>query len=148
MANDPREQSRKEFLEGLLAGRFPTGADETVEESDAGQPQASAAPRRNIREQTLRTANTYVNGDRNAQYGDPSQDFLRTATYWQAYIAGIVEREGGALTIRPHDVAAMMALLKLSRISHSPTKHDHWVDLAGYAACGAETVNSTMGGLK
>jgi hypothetical protein len=32
----------------------------------------------------------------------------------------------------------MMALVKVSRISTSPSKLDHWVDLAGYAACGGE----------
>ena len=35
-----------------------------------------------------------------------------------------------------HDVAAMMALLKVARIRHSPDKRDSWCDLAGYAACG------------
>ena len=35
--------------------------------------------------------------------------------------------------------AAMLALLKLARIKHSEGRHrDSWVDLAGYAACGAE----------
>ena len=35
--------------------------------------------------------------------------------------------------------AAMLALLKLARIKHSDGMHkDSWVDLAGYAACGAE----------
>jgi hypothetical protein len=41
-------------------------------------------------------------------------------------------------TIEPHDVAAMMIIVKLSRIQTSPTKRDSWVDLAGYAALGCE----------
>ena len=35
------------------------------------------------------------------------------------------------------DVAAMMILLKIARAATS-TKCDHWVDIAGYAACGGE----------
>ena len=40
--------------------------------------------------------------------------------------------------ITPVDVAAMMALLKLARVAEGHAKEDNWVDLAGYAACGAE----------
>ena len=31
-----------------------------------------------------------------------------------------------------------MILLKISRLAHSPGEMDHWVDIAGYAAIGAE----------
>lgn len=48
---------------------------------------------------------------------------------WSAYLGR---------PIAPHDVAAMMALLKVSRIAWSPNRADHWLDLAGYAACGFE----------
>lgn len=79
------------------------------------------------RRELLDEAANLVDGDRNAQYGDPRQDFQRTAAMWSAYLGATVE---------PHDVAAMMALLKCSRIRWSPDKRDSWVDLAGYAACG------------
>lgn len=82
---------------------------------------------RNARATVLLGAEELVNGDRNAQYGDPRQDFQRTATMWAAYLGCDVE---------PHDVAALMALLKVSRIRWSPQKLDSWMDLAGYAACG------------
>lgn len=75
----------------------------------------------------LEEADACVNGDRNADYGDPIQDFRRTGQMWGAYLGVPVE---------PHDVAAMMCMLKVSRIRWSPTKRDNWVDLAGYAACG------------
>lgn len=75
----------------------------------------------------LDEAASLVDGDRNAQYGDPRQDFRRTAGMWAAYLG---------VEIAPHDVAAMMCLLKVSRVRWSPTKRDSWVDLAGYAACG------------
>lgn len=78
----------------------------------------------------LRQAEQLINGDRNNQYGEPTQDFTRTARMWEAYLS---------IPIRAHDVAALMCLLKLSRISWQPDKQDSWTDLAGYAACGWET---------
>lgn len=78
----------------------------------------------------LRQAEELINGDRNNQYGEPTQDFTRTARMWEAYLG---------IPIRAHDVAALMCLLKLSRISWQPDKQDSWTDLAGYAACGWET---------
>lgn len=81
----------------------------------------------NARAECLDTALQLVNGDRNVQYGDPRADFQRTATMWGAYLG---------VEIAPHDVAAMMGLLKISRIRWSPAKADSWIDLAGYAACG------------
>ena len=90
----------------------------------------------NVREKILRTANTYVNGDRNAQYGDPLQDFTRTATMWSAYLDHPVTAT---------DVASLMCLLKLSRIRHQPEKADSWIDLAGYAACGAHCIEAEAG---
>ena len=38
------------------------------------------------------------------------------------------------------DVAVMMIQLKLARIKTSPEHADHWMDVAGYAACGGEVV--------
>lgn len=92
----------------------------------------------NVRYDILNTAEGLVNGDRNNSYGDPKQDFARTATMWGAYLGVEVE---------PHDVAAMMALLKVSRIRWSPNKKDHWVDGAGYFACGADCADDEFGGL-
>ena len=84
-------------------------------------------PTPNARTLLLAEAETLVNGDRDDQYGDPRSDFTRTAAMWTAYLGA---------DIQPHDVAALMALLKLSRIRWSPGKRDSWCDLAGYAACG------------
>lgn len=81
------------------------------------------SPRRAL----LDEAADLVDGDRNAQYGDPRQDFNRTAAMWTAYLG---------VDVVPHDVAALMALLKVSRLRWSPDHRDNWTDLAGYAACG------------
>jgi len=35
-----------------------------------------------------------------------------------------------------------MNLLKLARIKTSPEHADHWIDIAGYAACGGEVATN------
>lgn len=84
----------------------------------------------NPRTDTLNKAEQLITGDRNNQYGPPTQDFERTAKMWEAYLG---------IPVQAHDVAALMCLLKLSRIAWQPEKQDSWIDLAGYAACGYET---------
>ena len=51
------------------------------------------------------------------------------AAYWSAHLGTPVSRS---------DVAVMMIQLKLARIKTSPEHADHWIDVAGYAACGVE----------
>jgi hypothetical protein len=113
------------------------------------------APNPNERTILLEGAEQAVNGPRNTQYGDPTGDFTRTAQMWSAYVQGVFERkiqhlettENGFLSpsdlqalmlqlFDNWDVAAMMNLLKQSRISWTPWKQDSWMDTAGYAACG------------
>lgn len=80
------------------------------------------------RKETLDEALRCVCSDREA-YGTPEDNFSRIARLWEDYLRH---------PIYPHDVAAMMALLKIARIASGAPKMDNWVDLAGYAACGAE----------
>jgi len=82
-----------------------------------------------VREVVLDTAKGYVLKDRNQAYDTPERNFEMIAELWMAYTGQ---------TFTPHDVAVMMILVKVSRISTSPVKLDHWVDIAGYAACGGE----------
>lgn len=44
------------------------------------------------------------------------------------------------MPLAPHDVAMMMALLKIARIKTGAFKEDSFVDAAGYIACGYEIV--------
>lgn len=81
-----------------------------------------------IRGDILDTAKQYVLRDRNATHGDPEDNFGRIAQLWAAY---------KRVDFTPTDVAAMMALMKVARIAQSPDHRDSWIDLAGYAACGA-----------
>lgn len=86
------------------------------------------------RESILETAKRCVCGDREQDYGRPESNFRTIASLWIDYLSA----KDDALDIRPHDVAAMLALLKIARIATGHAKEDNWVDLAGYAACGGE----------
>ena len=81
------------------------------------------------RTEILEAAKRCVCGDREQDYGSPESNFKRIANLWSAYLKH---------SIRPKDVAAMLALLKIARIASGHAKEDNWVDLAGYAACGGE----------
>lgn len=89
-------------------------------------------PENSLRENLLNQAIQIITNDRNNSYGEPDQDFTRIAQLWNTYLQG---REN----IESHDVAVMMILLKVSRLSWNPGHKDSWLDIAGYAACGFET---------
>ena len=90
----------------------------------------------NKREECLRKANEIVNGQREQAYGTPEDNFKMIAYLWSDYLEA---------DISAVDVAMMMALLKIARISTGTFKEDSFIDLAGYAACGYEiaTMNDT-----
>ena len=82
-----------------------------------------------VRQEVLEEAIRLTCGDRNRDYGDPRPNFEATAAMWSAY---------KGVEFQAHDVAAMMILLKLARVSESPWKVDNWTDAGGYAGLGAE----------
>ena len=81
------------------------------------------------RKEVLEAAQAIVSGAREEQYGRPEDNFTRIAALWGAYL-------GRLLTAS--DVAAMMVLFKVGRLSTGAGSDDTWVDIAGYAACGCE----------
>ena len=83
------------------------------------------------RKRVLSEAERCVCGQREQDYGTPEDSFEMIGKLWTVYL-------DYAKKIDAHDVAAMMALLKIARISENPQHMDSWVDLAGYAACGGE----------
>lgn len=91
------------------------------------------------RELILLEAIKCVTKDRNATHGDPEDNFAVIADFWTTYL----KMKGRlAYGIDSTDVAAMMVLMKVSRIITSPEHKDHWVDIAGYAACGGGIASS------
>lgn len=73
--------------------------------------------------------------DRETQYGTPENNFAVIAELWNVYKpCGFVA----------HDVAMMLALLKIGRIASGQAKADNYIDLAGYAACAGEIALKEM----
>jgi hypothetical protein len=111
----------------------------------------------NGREEVLDTAKAAVLGDRNNHYGEPDQDFARTAALWNilsvAQFDALIPKDWDqsvGLTVglcrdlvsrldSAASVADKMVALKLSRNTHM-RKLDNYVDIAGYAACGYEAL--------
>ena len=87
-----------------------------------------------IREQVLRNAKECVCGQRQQDYGTPENNFALIASLWSVYLGKEVSAK---------DVAMLMALMKIARIKSGSGTLDSFVDLAGYAACGAE-VNAEL----
>ena len=84
------------------------------------------------RAEVLEKAALIVNGDRDKQYGNPEDNFSQIAELWCAYL-GVPDLVGA------EDVAIMMMLMKVARLGASEYQsEDSWIDIAGYAACGAE----------
>lgn len=76
-----------------------------------------------------------VLSDRRKTYGPPEKNFEIIAELWNAYW-----HNKGAENFAAQDIAVMMVLMKVARLIETPEHLDSWIDIAGYAACGAELV--------
>lgn len=84
------------------------------------------------RKEILDKAEKCVCGKREKEYGTPEDNFSTIASFWSTY---------KEIEFTADDVAVMMMLLKIARIKSGNATDDSYVDIAGYAACGAE-INS------
>lgn len=91
----------------------------------------------------LLEAKNLIDGDRNNQYGPPTQDFECTAKVLSNLGFCFIDREGEIGEIQSHHVAMIQMVVKLSRLAWSPEKRDSWMDIAGYAGCGWECVSES-----
>ena len=82
----------------------------------------------------LTAAANAVCGERNNSYGPPVEDFAPQAAMIAAYLT---RSNGYSVNVTGSDIAAIMIFVKLGRQSHA-ARSDNWLDIAGYAACGAE----------
>lgn len=83
----------------------------------------------------LLEAHRIVNGERQNAYGAPENAFGTIAQLWYAYLGPQTER-AGHLYLTAHNVAVMLALLKVGRIAHNPTHHDsHVFGVAALTFC-------------
>ena len=79
----------------------------------------------------LLKAHEVINGQRQDVYGNPEDSFATIADLWSVWVG----RE-----ISAHDVAMMMALLKIAREKHGAGSEDNGVDACGYLALAADMV--------
>lgn len=77
----------------------------------------------------LESAMECVCKSRERDYGTPEDSFACIGRYWSTHLG---------VTVNAHDVAIMMALLKIARIDTGRGKFDSYVDAAGYVACAVE----------
>lgn len=94
---------------------------------------------RDVRADTLEAAQSLITGDRAASYGDFTVEATRLGRAWGALL--------GIDDVPPHQVAAMLAALKLVRATNpfGPAHQDNWVDAAGYCGLGAQVDVDTRG---
>jgi hypothetical protein len=90
------------------------------------------------RSEVLEAADAAINGPREDDYGSAGSSFQRTANLLNA--AGFGRNDGPTIA---SDVAIIMVLLKIARLGNSPSHEDSWIDIAGYAALGAEVAEET-----
>lgn len=105
-----------------------------------GPPQPATAPPADVKASIADEAKRIVSGTRRAAYGTPEQNFERIARFWTGYM----QNTGRDIIIAPADVSPMMRLMKEARLCETPDHRDSFVDLVGYALCGAE-VNGVVG---
>lgn len=74
--------------------------------------------------------------DRGLNYGNPEDNFQRIANLWNTHLRNV--SDVGEAFFDSGDVAIMLGMVKLARLQNDMRDEDSWIDLAGYAACGAE----------
>lgn len=116
----------KDFLESLKSGPYPRNAGETKTKPTTGTQRRQA-----IIEQVA----ACVCRDRQNTYSDAEDNFAVIADYWNLWLRS--QKAPRSKDLTSTDVAMMCALIKVARAAVSPGHLDNWVDLAGYAICGA-----------
>lgn len=86
------------------------------------------------RERVLDEAKKLITGDRNKSYGSPVQNFTNTAELWTTQFRHLLK---DGVEFEASHVAQAMVLLKMARMV-AGAKEDNWIDVAGYAGCGAQ----------
>jgi hypothetical protein len=87
--------------------------------------------------QTLETAISLTNGDRNRTYGPPINNLTDCAELWNAYIRA-KQRATNNLELDAEDVAWMMVLVKMTRSFQAGYHADNYTDATAYSAIAGE----------
>jgi len=79
--------------------------------------------------QILNQASVLVQGQREKDYGDKTENHRNIANLWSAYLGYPITAE---------NVAIMMCLLKIARTKLGATNKDTYIDMAAYGAIAGE----------
>jgi hypothetical protein len=90
---------------------------------------AGESDRKFERGSVLDRAKALITGERAKEHGEASDTFSKIAERWSSRLG---------CTVTSKDVALMMIDVKLVRSQQNPNVEDNYVDIAGYAALGAE----------
>ena len=82
-----------------------------------------------ITKEILSEATRLVGTDRQKDYGDKVENHNNIAKLWSAYLD---------VKIEAHDVAIMMALLKIARTKLGAVSKDTYIDMSAYSAIPGE----------
>lgn len=89
------------------------------------------------RKTILENAIECVCKSRENEYGTPEDNFKIISDLWNVYLNKKCIKINN-IKITPEDVAIMMALLKIARITNGNFKEDSYIDCCGYIACAGE----------
>lgn len=120
--------SKERDARGYYSVTTADGSEGDVHESCLN-PLLDEPQRAPVRETTLTQAANLIAGDREKDYGPPSESFSRIAALWTPVLG---------TEVTPEQVALCLTQLKISRLVGTPTHTDSWVDAAGYIALGSE----------
>lgn len=85
-----------------------------------------------IKSPTLKRADDIIHGERQDQYGNPEDSFARIAEYWNCYLGEMCCESCRGLDSK--DVAILLALMKIARMSGQQWHPDNPIDVCGYMA--------------
>lgn len=86
----------------------------------------------------LEEVDKIINGERQDMYGNPEDSFELIAHYWTTYVSAAFEKGECYPIFEPHDVAVMMTLFKIARMSGQKPCRDNSRDAIGYLAIDAD----------
>jgi hypothetical protein len=93
-----------------------------------------------VRGKALKKALEIINGERQDSYGNPEDSFALIAEYWSTYLRAKKKKSGSDTSIYPQEVAEMMALFKIARMSGQKTTADSYADCAGYIGLAGDMI--------
>jgi len=96
-------------------------------------PPAVRRPTDDYARDVTRDAIALFTGERNADYGDATDNFTDIADLWSVVLRPIL-RPGAV--INAEQAAIMQALIKVARLNNTPHHDDSWVDATAYLALG------------